>query len=165
MKKVAAILPVEKLSIKPHSLYLPNDGAWSHFNIHLDEKYILTLKDYPDVNLLQAYFDIPNEPEKPTRENNESEADFAKRLQSYETEKADYEVNKLEYQAKQTALSLQLKPYLDWLKANETQFEQLEKAIEKHNAAFSNKIYDRFWDINLNRRKISQTISETNRTG
>ncbi|TEW28820.1 filamentous hemagglutinin N-terminal domain-containing protein, partial [Histophilus somni] len=144
--------------IKPHSLYLPNDGAWSHFNIHLDEKVHLTLKDYPDVNLLQAYFDIPNEPEKPTRENNESEADFAKRLQSYETEKADYEVNKLEYQAKQTALSLQLKPYLDWLKANETQFEQLEKAIEKHNAAFSNKIYDRFWDINLNRRKISQTV-------
>lgn len=57
--------------IKPHSLYhLPNDGAWSHFNIHLDEKVHLTLKDYPDVNLLQAYFDIPNEPVKPTRENN-----------------------------------------------------------------------------------------------
>ncbi|MFA9499550.1 hemagglutinin repeat-containing protein [Mannheimia sp. E30BD] len=114
----------------------------------------------PKTNELDI-FNVPEEPgvapEKPVRLENESEADFQVRMDSYQQALSTY----TKAQKKWDYYQNRIKPYNDWVEENEAILDMVDKKIEEHNQnlskALGQQYFRDFWQITLKNRREDES--------
>ncbi|QSZ39924.1 large exoprotein involved in heme utilizationor adhesion [Actinobacillus pleuropneumoniae] len=114
----------------------------------------------PKTNELDI-FNVPEEPgtapEKPIRLENESEADFQLRMDSYQQALATYTKAEKKWDYYQN----RIKPYNDWVAENEAILDAVDKKIEEHNQnlskALGQQYFRDFWQITLKNRREDES--------
>ncbi|MFZ7215871.1 filamentous hemagglutinin N-terminal domain-containing protein, partial [[Pasteurella] aerogenes] len=114
----------------------------------------------PKTNELDI-FNVPEEPgvapEKPVRLENESEADFQVRMDSYQQALSTY----TKAQKKWDYYQNRIKPYNDWVEENEAILDVVDKKIEEHNQnlskALGQQYFRDFWQITLKNHRVDES--------
>ncbi|POY43707.1 hypothetical protein C3007_09155, partial [Avibacterium gallinarum] len=142
----------------PQGIYTHQDPVWAAFNITPPE---MPAPELPDLSGLDPTLKEPIEPIKPRRRIFNRQR-YAQELKEYEEKMVIYRKEMAEYEAKLIAYSAEMKPYIDWVNANAEKFEQLDAAIQKHNAALLGREFADFWDVYVTQRIERQTkVKET----
>ncbi|RZN76817.1 filamentous hemagglutinin N-terminal domain-containing protein [Avibacterium paragallinarum] len=142
----------------PQGIYTNQDPVWAAFHINPPETPAPKL---PDLSGLASTLTEPVEPTKPIRRFSNRNG-YEQELKDYEAKMVEYRKAMAEYKAKLIAYSAEMKPYLDWVNANAEKFEQLDAAIQKHNARLLGREFSRFWDVYVTQRIERQTkVKET----
>ncbi|WP_410681404.1 hemagglutinin repeat-containing protein [Avibacterium paragallinarum] len=142
----------------PQGIYTNQDPVWAAFHINPPETPAPKL---PDLSGLASTLTEPVEPTKPIRRFSNRNG-YEQELKDYEAKMVEYRKAMVEYEAKLIAYSAEMKPYLDWVNANAEKFEQLDAAIQKHNARLLGREFSRFWDVYVTQRIERQTkVKET----
>ncbi|RZN60695.1 filamentous hemagglutinin N-terminal domain-containing protein [Avibacterium paragallinarum] len=142
----------------PQGIYTNQDPVWAAFHINPPETPAPKL---PDLSGLASTLTEPVEPTKPIRRFSNRNG-YEQELKDYEAKMVEYRKAMAEYEAKLIAYSAEMKPYLDWVNANAEKFEQLDAAIQKHNARLLGREFSRFWDVYVTQRIERQTkVKET----
>ncbi|QJE15612.1 two-partner secretion domain-containing protein [Avibacterium paragallinarum] len=142
----------------PQGIYTNQDPVWAAFHINPPETPAPKL---PDLSGLASTLTEPVEPTKPIRRFSNRNG-YEQELKDYEAKMVEYRKAMAEYEAKLIAYSAEMKPYLDWVNTNAEKFEQLDAAIQKHNARLLGREFSRFWDVYVTQRIERQTkVKET----
>ncbi|URL02662.1 hemagglutinin repeat-containing protein [Avibacterium sp. 20-126] len=142
----------------PQAIYTNQDPVWAALNITPPET---PAPELPDLSGLDPTLKEPVEPTKPRRHFFNRNR-YEQELKEYEEKMVEYRKAMAEYEAKLIAYSAEMKPYLDWVNANAEKFEQLDTAIQKHNASLLGREFADFWDVYVTRRIERQTkVKET----
>ncbi|MFZ7237127.1 hemagglutinin repeat-containing protein, partial [Avibacterium gallinarum] len=141
----------------PQAIYTNQDPIWAAFNITPPDT---PAPELPDLSGLDPTLKEPVEPTKPRRRFNRQK--YEQELREYEAKMVEYRKAMAEYEAKLIAYSAEMQPYLDWVNANAEKFEQLDIAIQKHNASLLGREFADFWDVYVTQRIEHQTkVKET----
>ncbi|MFU2078411.1 hemagglutinin repeat-containing protein, partial [Avibacterium endocarditidis] len=141
----------------PQAIYTNQDPVWAAFNITPPDT---PAPELPDLSGLDPTLKEPVEPTKPRRRFNRQK--YEQELREYEAKMVEYRKAMAEYEAKLIAYSAEMQPYLDWVNANAEKFEQLDIAIQKHNASLLGREFADFWDVYVTQRIERQTkVKET----
>ncbi|HDL5744955.1 TPA: hemagglutinin repeat-containing protein, partial [Mannheimia haemolytica] len=98
---------------------------------------------------------VPARPIEPVRGSTETEAQYQKRLQTYQAELKAYEAAEAAYQR-----YVLLKPLIDWEAKYGANIQALDEAIAKHNKANLSQEYPHFWNLWIKERMVKENITK-----
>ncbi|HGO5856895.1 TPA: filamentous hemagglutinin N-terminal domain-containing protein, partial [Mannheimia haemolytica] len=98
---------------------------------------------------------VPAKPIEPVREATETETQYQKRLETYQTELKNYEAAEASYQR-----YVLLKPFIDWQAKYGNRMQELDEAIAAHNSNILGREYAHFWNLWINERMVKENITK-----